>query len=367
MSTATLPELPVVQEAAAQAAESPTAHFHVTLCVADLARSVQFYECLFGCRPALHHGHYARFEIERPALVLVLYASPRPSGGALNHVGLRLNTSAELAALQQRLETAGIATQSQEGVECCYSRQTKFWVTDPDRVLWELYILEDDIDHSGFDDAPLAKQAVAPQATWTHRLTEPLPSRIPLGDAALDEVRCEGTFNVPLAAAEQAAILAEAQRVLRPGGRVVIHGLIGDRPFPGEPRLPGMASLVKHVPVESELAETLQRAGFEGVFFETLSDVNCIKADGVDLRHGLIVGIRPAAECSTKTSHVLYRGPLAQVKGEDGVVYPRGQKVAVTAATATRLQNGPAAEQFAFLANEQSKLSLPMASGCCSS
>src|SRR5262245_15737158 len=247
MSTATLPELPVVTDAAA---ETATAHFHVTLCVADLARSVRFYECLLGRPPALHHGSYARFEIERPALMLVLYASPRPAGGTVNHVGLRLNTSAELAELQRRLEEAGIATQSQEGVECCYSRQTKFWVSDPDGVLWELYILEDDIDHSGFDDIPLAKKAAAPQSTWTHRLTEPLPARIPSENATLDEVRCEGTFNVPVGEVQRAAFLAEAQRVLRPSGRIVIHGLIGDRPFPGEPQLPGLASLVKHVPVE---------------------------------------------------------------------------------------------------------------------
>jgi catechol 2,3-dioxygenase-like lactoylglutathione lyase family enzyme len=359
-----LSELPVALGAAASPSNS-SSHFHVTLCVADLARSVRFYECLFGCLPTMQHGHYARFEIQRPALVFVLSASPRPAGGTLNHVGLRLGSSAELAALQRRLETAGISTQSQEGVACCYSRQTKFWVTSPDGVLWELYILEGDLDHSGFDDAPVAKAAPAAQATWTHRLTDPLPDRIPFVDASLDEVRCEGTFNVPLAAAQQAALLAEARRVLRPGGRIVLHALLGDRPFPGEPRLPGLAALVRHVPVEGELADAMQRAGFEAVFFETLSDVNCIRADGVDLRHGLVVGLRPDGDCNAKDCYVLYRGPLAQVRDEQGVSYPRGQKVAVSAASAERLKHGPAADQFAFLPAEQSKLSLPMAAGCC--
>src|SRR5262245_12979903 len=202
MTTATLPEPPVAANSTAPA------HFHVTLCVADLERSVRFYQVLFGAPPSLHHGNYARFEIERPALVLDLYGSPRPAGGALNHVGLRLNASSELADLQRRLEEAGIATQSQEGVECCYSRKPKFWVTDPDGVLWELYILEDDMDHSGFDDAPTAKKAATPQSTWTHRLTELLPDRIPFGDGALDEVLCEGTFNVPVAKPQQEAFLA---------------------------------------------------------------------------------------------------------------------------------------------------------------
>src|SRR6516225_7280024 len=113
-----------------------------------------------------------------------LYPSPQEAGGALNHIGLRLPDSAALVAVQQRLEEAGIATQRQEGVECCYSRQTKFWVTDPDRVLWEVYTLHEDIDHSGFDDPPVTAAPV-PQHVWEHRLSDPWPEQIPHADGAL--------------------------------------------------------------------------------------------------------------------------------------------------------------------------------------
>src|SRR5262245_23434867 len=180
--------------------ETSTTQFHVTLCVADLAKSVRFYECLLGRKPAFVHGKYVRFEVASPALILALYAGARPAGGALNHVGLRLTLSDELVELQRRLESAGISTQRQQGVECCYSKQTKFWVTDPDGTLWELYVLEEDIDHSGFDDIPQAKQAPADsdaKSIWLHRLTDPLPSRIFCLDASVDEVRLAGTFNVP--------------------------------------------------------------------------------------------------------------------------------------------------------------------------
>jgi catechol 2,3-dioxygenase-like lactoylglutathione lyase family enzyme len=129
--------------------------FHVGLFVSDLHRSVAFYRVLLGGKPVAVSDSFARFESERPAFALTLYPGSRQPGGALNHVGLRLADSASLVAIQRRLEEAGIATQSQEGVECCYARATKFWVADPDRTLWELYTLEADVDHSGFDDLPV--------------------------------------------------------------------------------------------------------------------------------------------------------------------------------------------------------------------
>jgi catechol 2,3-dioxygenase-like lactoylglutathione lyase family enzyme len=137
--------------------------FEVGVWVTDLYRSVAFYRVLLGCKPVAVTEQSARFEHAQPPIVLTLHTGARQPGGALNHVGLRLAASKDLVAIQQRLEEAGIATQSQEGVECCYARATKFWVADPDRTLWELYTLEADIDHSGFDDTP-TRVAPAEQA-----------------------------------------------------------------------------------------------------------------------------------------------------------------------------------------------------------
>jgi catechol 2,3-dioxygenase-like lactoylglutathione lyase family enzyme len=320
--------------------------FHVGLHTSDLPRAVEFYRLLFGVGPAKHFGDYARFEVETPPLVLALYPSPREAGGALNHVGLRLPDSAMLVEVQRRLEEHGIATQRQEGVECCYARQTKFWVTDPDRVLWEVYTLHEDIDHSGFDDPP-APAAPAPRAVWEHRLTDPFPERIPHADVSLDEVRLEGSFNAPDPGRAE-SLLAEAFRALRPGGSVAVHGLVGDRPFPGEPRLPGLASLVKHVPAETEPLDALKRAGFAGLFYEKLGDVHCFSVQGVELREMRLVGWKPAARCERVA--VVYKGPFEQVKDEDGNIYRRGEAVVVTRGRAENLRRGPAADQFIWLA-----------------
>jgi catechol 2,3-dioxygenase-like lactoylglutathione lyase family enzyme len=323
--------------------------FHVGLHTSDLNRAVQFYRVLFGTEPAKHFDDYARFEVDQPSLVLALYPSPQDAGGALNHLGLRLPDSAMLVEVQRRLEEHGIATQRQEGVECCYARQTKFWVTDPDRVLWEVYTLHEDIDHSGFDDPPVTAAPV-PQHVWEHRLTDSWPDRIDHPDGALDEVRLEGAFNAAVQPGHLDALLAEVLRVLRPGGRVAVHGLVGDRPFPGAPRLPGLASMVQWVPVETEPLEALRRLGFGGLFYEKLGDVHCFQVDGVELREMRLVGYKSAG-ASWPTVAVVYKGPFEQVTDEEGTVFRRGEQIVVGWAQAERLRLGAAADQLTFLAS----------------
>ena len=321
--------------------------FHVGLHVADLERSVRFYRLLLGVEPVKHLDDLVRFELERPPLVLGLYPGPQVPGGALNHVGLRLPDSASLVEEQRRLEESGIATQRQEGVECCYAKQTKFWVTDPDRTLWEIYTLHEDLDHSGFDDPPMPAEPAA-EAVWQHRLTDPVPQRIPHCDHSLDAVLLEGTFNARLEAGAIAALLADAYRALKPGGKVEVHGLVGDRPFPGAPTLPGLASLVRHVPVETEALEHLNQAGFTGLYYEKLGDIHCFQVNGVELREMRLSARKPSM-ASESCRDVLYKGPFEEVTDEDGTVLKCGQRITVTAEHAERLRHGPAANQFAFL------------------
>src|SRR5262245_6254944 len=105
--------------------------FHASLNVTDLNRSIAFYRALLGTEPAKVRADYAKFDIAEPPLVLSLIPGHPSAGGNLNHVGLRVRTAEELVDIQRRLEAAGLATQREDGVECCYALQTKFWVSDP--------------------------------------------------------------------------------------------------------------------------------------------------------------------------------------------------------------------------------------------
>src|SRR5262245_48577285 len=108
------------------AADLAVPKVHTSLNVSDLGRSVEFYRALFGLEPAKHRRDYAKFEVPAPPLILSLIPGRPTPGGTLNHTGLRYSNAEELVRVQARLESAGIRTQREEGVECCYAKQTKF-------------------------------------------------------------------------------------------------------------------------------------------------------------------------------------------------------------------------------------------------
>ena len=123
--------------------------FHVSLNVSDLPRSLAFYSALFGVGPARAYDNYAKFELSEPPLILSLKPQPARIGGPLNHLGLRLRSLEELLGVQKRLEEAGYRASRQDDVQCCYAHQTKFWITDPDETLWEVYVLHADFPRWG--------------------------------------------------------------------------------------------------------------------------------------------------------------------------------------------------------------------------
>ena len=65
--------------------------------------------------------------------------------GSLNHLGILVPDTDQVLAAKNRLEAAGLVTFSEENVTCCYARQDKIWVRDPDGNAWEVYALLDDM------------------------------------------------------------------------------------------------------------------------------------------------------------------------------------------------------------------------------
>ncbi len=126
----------------------------LALNVSDLDGAIAFYSKLFGAEPAKVRPGYANFAIADPPLKLVLMedAGARGRGvvGALNHLGVEVETTGEVAAATGRLSDEGLATEVEERTNCCFAVQDKVWVNDPDGAPWEVYtVLADAPDGSG--------------------------------------------------------------------------------------------------------------------------------------------------------------------------------------------------------------------------
>ncbi|MGA2837628.1 MAG: ArsI/CadI family heavy metal resistance metalloenzyme [Acidimicrobiales bacterium] len=123
----------------------------LALNVADIDEAVEFYSTLLGTGPAKRRPGYANFAVADPPLKLVLIESAAGRGhgtaGALNHLGIEVETSDEVTAATGRLSGEGLATATETGTSCCFAVQDKVWVQDPDGAPWEIYtVLADDPD-----------------------------------------------------------------------------------------------------------------------------------------------------------------------------------------------------------------------------
>jgi catechol 2,3-dioxygenase-like lactoylglutathione lyase family enzyme len=359
------------------ATEKKLTTFHVSLNVSDLARSIEFYQKLFGTPPAKRRPDYAKFELEDPPLVLSLEPSGASAGGALNHVGFRLSGAEELVDLQRRLEIAGLGSIREEGVECCYARQTKFWIQDPDKTLWEFYVLESDSGDCAGDrrhpetlalasrvelqpEPATARSASALPASdasapvdWEHRLGSPFPQPLPFPEQSLSEIRLRGSFNVPCEPATRRAMLTECLRVLSPGGRMILHHLTSDAPLPpGSLPLPGPAAVVEDVPVDTELFAWLECAGFGDIRLLKFGSTPSFTLKPVQLREMIVQALKPH-KSDDEGVLVMYKGPFRELVDDAGRVFRRGQRAWISQARWELICSGPLEESFVRLRSDR--------------
>jgi catechol 2,3-dioxygenase-like lactoylglutathione lyase family enzyme len=133
----------------------------LALNVADLDASIDFYTKLFGAPPAKVRDGYANFAIADPPLKLVLFAGSG-TPGSLNHVGVEVESTDDVAAAAARAAGADLACEVQEATTCCYAVQDKVWIQGPDNA-WEYYTVLADAPVLQPDGACCAPTSVAVQ------------------------------------------------------------------------------------------------------------------------------------------------------------------------------------------------------------
>src|SRR5262249_58197388 len=137
-----------------------TPKVHIHLHVSDLAKSREFYRAFFGTAPVKEKPGYVKFLPAWGPVNRALSQGGGPGAGPVDHLGVQVESTAEVVAQLNRIKAAGLPVREEMGVNCCHANQDKFWVQDPDGVEWEVYHLNYDLE----DEAPAARLGSLPIA-----------------------------------------------------------------------------------------------------------------------------------------------------------------------------------------------------------
>ena len=109
----------------------------LALNVGNIEEAILFYSKMFGVGPAKVREGYANFAIENPPLKLVLIEG-HGEAGTLNHVGVEVEDTDQVAAKIEHAVNVGLPIEVQESTTCCFAVQDKVWVKGGE-LPWEWY------------------------------------------------------------------------------------------------------------------------------------------------------------------------------------------------------------------------------------
>ena len=118
---------------------------HVSLNVRNVERSIEFYRQMLGIEPSKVRTGYAKFDVQNPPVNLALNeVLDLTSHGALSHLGIQVGSTDDVLATRLRWERVGLVTRDEMRTSCCYAKQDKTWVHDPDGNEWEVFVVLED-------------------------------------------------------------------------------------------------------------------------------------------------------------------------------------------------------------------------------
>lgn len=112
---------------------------HVSINVANVEKSVEFYKRVFGVDPQKQTANYAKFDL--PILNFTMQSGETRELSRVNHLGIEVGTSEEVQDWETRLTKSGVLATPEKGTNCCFAKQDKVWFQDPDKNAWEIFVV----------------------------------------------------------------------------------------------------------------------------------------------------------------------------------------------------------------------------------
>jgi catechol-2,3-dioxygenase len=111
---------------------------HVHVAVDNLEQAIGFYSVLFASQPAVVKADYAKWMLDDPRVNFAVSTRGRSPG--LDHLGIQVESEAELSEVYARLHQSGGVVIEQGQTTCCYAKSEKSWVDDPAGIAWETFL-----------------------------------------------------------------------------------------------------------------------------------------------------------------------------------------------------------------------------------
>jgi catechol 2,3-dioxygenase-like lactoylglutathione lyase family enzyme len=135
--------------------------FHVHLGVENLESSIRFYNTLFGAEPSVLKPDYAKWMLDDPHVNFAISSNGHAAQG-IEHLGIQVEDSGELAEVYDRLRAAERPIVEEGATQCCYAKSEKSWIADPDGIVWETFLTHGEATVYG-TNAPI-ETLVSPKA-----------------------------------------------------------------------------------------------------------------------------------------------------------------------------------------------------------
>ncbi|MFI5204227.1 MAG: ArsI/CadI family heavy metal resistance metalloenzyme [Flavobacteriales bacterium] len=119
---------------------------HVSLYVTDIKKTVDFYSSFFGILPVKIKPQYAKYVLDSPSLIISFVENAERVQQNFGHLGFQVETETELQNRLLAMQNKNLISKIEIGTNCCFAKQDKFWVSDPDGVQWEVYYFHEDAE-----------------------------------------------------------------------------------------------------------------------------------------------------------------------------------------------------------------------------
>ena len=188
-----------------------------------------------------------------------------------------------------------------------------------------------------------------------------------IADASIDVVVSNCVLNL-VAPHLKHKLFDEIYRVLKPGGRAVISDIVSSVRVPEEMQKDSelWSGCISGALEESDFIQAFVEAGLIGVTSVVRQQEAWQTVDDIEFRSLTVIAYRPQeASCCAAGGEVMYNGPFEEVSDESGMVFIRGERVAVDAGQLAMFNTAPYQDMFTCFDGAGADVSVRESDGGC--